>query len=152
MLWLWGGGDFYQARLFPAYIDMVGFALIRYLWWFYILPKHLTADVRSLLLLENENLLCRITTILDLNKVNRMLLLPRFWLERKYYFRCLKDTWKLYLNFLQYIQVLKTTGTVKNRQAQRFFFILYCYHVFTSKDQNMMAQKSQWVATSLHRS
>ena len=44
-------------------------------------------------------LLCRITTILDLNKVNRMLLLLRFWLERKYYFRCLKDTWKLYLNF-----------------------------------------------------
>ena len=43
----------------------------------------------------------------------------------------------------QYIQVLRTTGTVKNRQVQRFVFILYCYHVFTSKDQNMEAQKSQ---------
>ena len=43
----------------------------------------------------------------------------------------------------QYIQVLRTTGTLKNRQVQRFVFILYCYHVFTSKDQNMEAQKSQ---------
>ena len=42
----------------------------------------------------------------------------------------------------QYIQVLRTTGTVKNRQVQRFFFILYCYYVFTSNDQNIIAQKS----------
>ena len=154
MLWLWGGGDFYRARLFPAYIDMVGFALIRYLRWFYILPKHLTADVRSLLLLENENPLSALQNhyntrfeqsepyvIASKILTGKEILLQMF--ER--YLETLSQLW-------QYIQVLRTTGTVKNRQAQRFFFILYCYHVFTSKDQNMMAQKSQWVATSLHRS
>ena len=46
----------------------------------------------------------------------------------------------------QYIQVLRTTGTVKKTvfaSAKIFFLILSCYHVFTSKDENMTAQKSQ---------
>ena len=105
----------------------------------------MTADVRSLLLLENENPLSALQNhyntrfeqsepyvIASKILTGKEILLQMF--ER--YLETLSQLW-------QYIQVLRTTGTVKNRQAQRFFFILYCYHVFTSKDQYMMAQKSQ---------
>ena len=153
MLWLWGRGDFYQARLFPAFIDMVGFALIRYLWWFYILPKHLTADVRSLLLLENENPLSALQNhyntrfeqsepyvIASKILTGKEILLQMF--ER--YLETLSQLW-------QYIQVLRTTGSVKNRQAQFFFYfvLLSCIYIQRSKYDGPKKPMSRYITTSL---
>ena len=52
----------------------------------------------------------------------------------------------------QYIQVLRTTGTVKNRQAQRFFFyfvLLSCIYIQRSKHDGPKKPMSRYITTSL---